>query len=211
MGKTPPLYLILTGSVALLLLALTLHPRSPVSIPNAIRTPQQISYLGKSPPPFAFDETRYPPPPSPFQEKPHHEPTFDFEISPTKEPGMSVPNSVHFIWMPSGPPVEDEEVIQKSEFLPYSAYLSIRSALLILKPDRLLPHGPWFEKLKPNLTLNNVPSPVRVYDHTLMNPANRADVLRILALQKLGGIYLDLDMYMYVPSIQLLKIQNKTI
>lgn len=50
----------------------------------------------------------------------------------------------------------------------------------------------------PFLTLNQVPSPTRVYDHTLEKAAHRADVLRILALQKLGGIYLDLDMFMWV-------------
>ena len=69
----------------------------------------------------------------------------------------------------------------------------------------IMPYGPWFEALRPHLTLNQVPTPTRVYDHTLEQPAHRADVLRILALRALGGIYLDLDMYMYVWHLGLLR------
>lgn len=59
-----------------------------------------------------------------------------------------------------------------------------------------LPTGPWFEALKPHLTLNQVPTPTRVYDQWLELSAHRADIMRIMALKALGGIYLDLDIYM---------------
>ena len=88
---------------------------------------------------FLFTEDRYPPPPQPFQEHPDHEPHFDFAVTPPKEPGMVVPNVVHFIW-PSRAPASDEEANMglkgEEEFLPYSVYLSIRSALLVLKPEK---------------------------------------------------------------------------
>ena len=50
-----------------------------------------------------------------------------------------MPNVVHFVW-PSRAGSEDTEANLgggESEEMPYSAYLSVRSAMLILKPERI--------------------------------------------------------------------------
>lgn len=91
---------------------------------------------------FLFDESRYPPPSAPFEQKPEQEPFFNFDVSPVKEEGMMVPNAVHYIWM-SRASVKEVEASREAgqplpgSVFPYYAYLSVRSALLVLKPHRL--------------------------------------------------------------------------
>lgn len=120
----------------------SVHLYHPVPLPS-LALP--YSGMGRRPAPlmmssFVFDESRYPPPPHPFQEHPEQEPSFDFDVSPVKEKGMVVPDAVHYVW-PSRAPAEDVEANMgrggEVEELPYSVYLSIRSALEVLKPHRL--------------------------------------------------------------------------
>jgi hypothetical protein len=47
----------------------------------------------------------------------------------------------------------------------------------------------------PDVTLNKVIAPTKIWNKPITLPAHKSDVIRIFALQKLGGIYLDLDVF----------------
>jgi len=59
----------------------------------------------------------------------------------------------------------------------------------------ILPTGPWFNLLRPHLTLHQVTPPSKVWDHELKLAAHKSDIIRIYALKALGGIYLDFDVF----------------
>jgi hypothetical protein len=78
-------------------------------------------------------------------------------------------------------------------------YLAIRSALEVNQPSRICfhycyePSGYWWEKIKPELTLNRITLPERIFGNRLHHFAHKADVLRLEVLREQGGIYLDSD------------------
>ncbi|EAL20418.1 hypothetical protein CNBE3390 [Cryptococcus deneoformans B-3501A] len=118
-----------------------------------------------------------------------------------KKKGMLVPDAVHYVYglkpVPQG---------QHGEELPYYAYLAMRSALINLKPKAIyfhyehLPTGPWWDLIRPHLTLIKTQVPESIYGRPLKHFAHKADVLRLLAMKYSGGIYLDIDIYVYVVS-----------
>lgn len=57
------------------------------------------------------------------------------------------------------------------------------------------PTGPWFELLRPHLTLIDARVPTRIFGNELKHFAHRSDVIRLDALLATGGIYLDIDTY----------------
>lgn len=87
---------------------------------------------------------------------------------------------------------------QREDF-PYYAYLAIKSALALNPTFRAIVHfcheptGEWWEEAKKFCEVNQLPDfhyfgPARLYHY-----AHKADIVRLLALQIVGGIYLDLD------------------
>lgn len=91
-----------------------------------------------------------------------------------------------------------------------SHYIAIKSAITINKPDEVLfhyahePAGYWWEKAKPLLSLHKVDAPEQFMGQPLYHVAHKADVVRLLALQEKGGIYLDLDTICVKPLHELL-------
>lgn len=81
----------------------------------------------------------------------------------------------------------------------YVHYISITSARLVLKPDRINvfyafePSGYWWKKILPFITPIKIDPKEEVWGHKLNHYAHRADVLRLEILYERGGIYLDLD------------------
>ncbi|MBK7432839.1 MAG: hypothetical protein IPI66_02395 [Chitinophagaceae bacterium] len=114
-----------------------------------------------------------------------------------------IPNTFHFIFG------------LKPDFggIPFSLvhYLSIRSAIELNKPDKVLfhftyePSGEWWEKIRPSLTLNKIHSPEQVFGRPLVHVAHKADVVRLQALRQYGGVYLDLDTICIRPFQDLLQ------
>ncbi len=78
-------------------------------------------------------------------------------------------------------------------------YLAIRSAAVLNDPVDILfhyqyePRGEWWERIKPQLTLNKIVVPEKIFGNPLHHVAHKADVVRLQMLQDHGGIYLDLD------------------
>ncbi|KAJ5811350.1 hypothetical protein N7474_007651 [Penicillium riverlandense] len=101
----------------------------------------------------------------------------------------AIPKVVHVIWL--------------NPELTFINYLTVRSALISIMPDRLLFHyttlnetNEWFRKLHGNITLvrhdlaQEYPRQIREN----WNIAHVADALRLDIIQQSGGIYFDMDM-----------------
>jgi hypothetical protein len=89
-------------------------------------------------------------------------------------------------------------------------YLAVRSALEINRPERICFHylhesrGPWWELAKRIVTASRVEPPTRIFGRPLWHYAHQCDVLRLLILQRHGGIYLDIDTLCVRPFTDLL-------
>ena len=114
-----------------------------------------------------------------------------------------IPNYVHYIF----------GLKKQTEDFSFLFYLSIYSNILINKPDIIyfhyhyIPKGYWWNKIKDYLTLNFVP----FIDFKLKNNikiehyAHKSDYLRLLILEKYGGIYFDIDSFSIKNYSDLLK------
>ena len=100
-----------------------------------------------------------------------------------------IPNIIHFVY-------GFKEQIE--EFDLYK-YLAIKSAYDINKPDKIYfhyfyePHGYWWNKIKPYLTLELINPPTEIYGNNIYHYAHKADIVRLQKLIEYGGIYLDID------------------
>jgi hypothetical protein len=90
-------------------------------------------------------------------------------------------------------------------------YLALRSALEINQPERIYFHyqhesrGRWWEMAKRMVVLNRVEPPTQIFGRPLWHYAHQCDVLRLLMLQRHGGIYLDIDTLCVRPFTALLR------
>ena len=64
-----------------------------------------------------------------------------------------------------------------------------------------LPTGPWWDLLAPSLTLIETSPPETYLGRPITKFAHKADVLRLLAMKHSGGIYLDIDVYVWVTRV----------
>ncbi|KAI9322299.1 hypothetical protein BX666DRAFT_1829521, partial [Dichotomocladium elegans] len=67
-----------------------------------------------------------------------------------------------------------------------------------------LPVGEMFERVKPMVTLRQVPLVNEIFGRPVSHFAHRADVVRLEALLEFGGIYFDLDLFALKPIDHLL-------
>jgi hypothetical protein len=101
-----------------------------------------------------------------------------------------IPNIVHFIYISHHPHTED---------FCYLFFLGILSAKKVNQPEAIYfyynfePIGPWWEAIKPLLTLVKVDPPKEIDGIPIYLLPHQSDVLRLEILIELGGIYLDLD------------------
>lgn len=92
-------------------------------------------------------------------------------------------------------------------------YLSVRSAFEVLKPDSMIlhcahePEGDWWELAKPMLQVHRVTPVAGIYGFPAAHPAHRADIVRLAALQAMGGIYLDTDVLVVRPFDSLMNAE----
>ncbi len=101
----------------------------------------------------------------------------------------TVPNIFHFVWGLSG----------VDELFPYYAYLAVASALFYNPGSKAIfhvvrePSGPFWDRIKSKVALNKIDD-FRYFGIARINHyAHKADVVRLLALQIIGGTYLDCD------------------
>lgn len=102
-----------------------------------------------------------------------------------------VPNVLHFIFGLS-------ENFGGKPFS-FSHYMAIRSAIIVNKPDDVIfhyqyePSGEYWDMIRGQMTLNKVEAPSEIHGNKLFHVAHKADIIRLQALYKTGGIYLDVD------------------
>lgn len=102
----------------------------------------------------------------------------------------SIPQVVHFVYS-----------LRKNAQFGWGQYVAIRSALAVHRPARALfhhlwePSGPWWDLVQPSLTMvRHAPERVEHGEgRCLSHHAHRADWLRLQALVRDGGLYLDMD------------------
>lgn len=89
--------------------------------------------------------------------------------------------------------------LKQNEPMHYFHWALIAKMINTIKPDRVLfhytyePYGDYWEKLKRHVHLVKVP-PFEYYGVArLRHYAHKADVVRLLALYEMGGLYLDID------------------
>ena len=100
-----------------------------------------------------------------------------------------IPNIIHFIY---------GFKLQTNEFELYK-YLAIKSAINVNNPIKTYfyykykPYGPYWDKIKNELTLVHMNPPTEIFGNPLTHYAHQADVIRLQKLSEIGGIYLDID------------------
>lgn len=72
--------------------------------------------------------------------------------------------------------------------------------MLMCRHYDILPTGPWWEALEPQILKNQVVAPRSVWDSDIALAAHKSDIIRLYALNVMGGVYLDLDVFVYVPT-----------
>lgn len=114
-----------------------------------------------------------------------------------------IPNIIHFVFGLSpdfgGKPFS------------FVHFLAVKAAYECNRPERIFfhycyePDGEWWHKARPYLTLEKVNPPDTIFGNPLLHYAHKADVIRLEALLKHGGIYLDLDVVCIRSFAPLLK------
>jgi mannosyltransferase OCH1-like enzyme len=106
-----------------------------------------------------------------------------------KNLNKKIPNIIHFVY----------GFKEQTEEFDLYKYLAIKSAYDINKPDKIYfyyfhePHGYWWNKIKPYLTLEYINPPTEIYGNNIYHYAHKADIIRLQKLIEHGGIYLDID------------------
>lgn len=114
-----------------------------------------------------------------------------------------VPSIVHFSFGMSGEP-ESFGLIQ---------YLSVASALHVLKPQHAYLHclkapvGLYWDLVKHHVEVNRARNVTMIFGNPVTHYAHKADIIRLEALMRYGGIYLDLDVFVLRPFADLLRYE----
>jgi hypothetical protein len=102
-----------------------------------------------------------------------------------------VPNILHFIFFTN----------KKFGAKPFSFshFMAIRSAILINDPKDVMfhyedePAGIYWDMIKGYLSLNKVKAPESIHGNKIYYVTHQSDIIRLQALYKYGGIYMDTD------------------
>jgi Glycosyltransferase sugar-binding region containing DXD motif len=79
----------------------------------------------------------------------------------------------------------------------------VRSAVERLRPTQTFfyceyePNGPWWQLTRPMVTVEKIKAPREIFGNPLLHVAHRADVVRLEKLLSVGGIYLDVDVFVH--------------
>ncbi len=98
---------------------------------------------------------------------------------------------------------------QKEDFL-FVYYIAVLSCKVINNPDKIYfyyhyePQGHWWEKTKELCETVKVPIPTHIGAKEIKKIAHKSDILRLVKLKELGGVYLDIDTICVRPYTDLL-------
>lgn len=115
----------------------------------------------------------------------------------------SIPNVFHFVF----------GLREQAEPFHLMHYLCLASCIAVNRPDEVHfhyhhePHGPWWERIKPQLRLRRIDPEPFVEKYRYADPAvaafryaHQADFARLRILHEEGGIYADIDTLFLRPS-----------
>jgi len=94
-----------------------------------------------------------------------------------------------------------------------SHFVCVSSSLKQIRPDKVRfyceyePSGPWWDLTKPLVEVVRIAAPRSIFGNPVDHPAHRADIVRLQALIREGGIYLDTDVYVHRSFDSLLNEQ----
>ncbi|XP_060069898.1 uncharacterized protein LOC132549930 [Ylistrum balloti] len=117
----------------------------------------------------------------------------------TRLPGV-IPKIIHLVWF-------------NRKTMDFMMYLSLRSALTFLKPDKVYIHGDkllegeYMEKFKrdPRIIMVNREVPRYVFGKDVLYTQHKSDIIRADVLLKYGGIYMDWDVLWLRPIDDLIQ------
>ena len=117
-----------------------------------------------------------------------------------------IPKYVHLVWY------------HRKE-MTFMMYLSVRSALVILNPEKVFIHGDkelkgdYFDKIKrdPRVVQIYREIPKHIYGHSVLFTQHRSDIIRADVLLKYGGIYMDWDVLWLKPIDALIETRYDAI
>ena len=104
---------------------------------------------------------------------------------------MQIPKIIHFVYG-----LKQDFGGKPFSFIHWAA---IKSAIKLNPGYRFifwysfLPGNHYFEDIKSSLELKKINPPVQIYGNELCHVAHQADIVRLRALNEIGGIYLDID------------------
>lgn len=110
-----------------------------------------------------------------------------------------IPNIAHFVWFDQ----------QKKDF-PFVYYVAVLSCKVVNNPDKIYmyyhdePRGQWWKKTKELCEPVFVEVPTYIGSKELKKIAHKSDILRMMKLKEIGGIYLDMDTICVKPYAHLL-------
>ena len=114
-----------------------------------------------------------------------------------KLPGK-IPKIVHLVWY-------------REKEMDFMMYLSLRSVMTILRPDKVfihgdnLLHGKYFDKFKKDPRVHCIyrEVPGTIFGHKVLYTQHKSDIIRADVLLKYGGIYMDSVSYTHLtlPTI----------
>lgn len=118
-----------------------------------------------------------------------------FQFRPRQQQHSRIPSIVHFSFGMADGDVSFG-LIQ---------YLSLISALHVLGPQRVLVHydqrpsGIYWDMLKDHVQLEKARKVTSIFGNPVSHYAHKADIIRLEALLKYGGVYLDMDVFVLRP------------
>ncbi|KAI8925087.1 hypothetical protein BC831DRAFT_512775 [Entophlyctis helioformis] len=105
-----------------------------------------------------------------------------------------VPNIIHFI-----------HGLKPDPKFTLLHYIAIKSAFMVHKPEAIYfyhvykPTGKWWDRSQKYITLVQVQPVESVFGNKLVEAAHMADIVRMQAILKYGGIYMDMDVISFHP------------
>ena len=111
-----------------------------------------------------------------------------------------IPNIVHFNY----------GLVEQNEDFLFVYYVAVLSCKVVNNPDKIYmyyhyePKGHWWKKTKELCEPVFVEVPTRIGSKELKKTAHKSDVLRMMKLKEIGGVYLDMDTICVKPYANLL-------
>jgi len=161
----------------------------PVIVDSQARMAKQVSEMTKQLPPLNRPKAK-------MLENAHPK-----IVSTNKPSDGLIPNIIHFVY----------GFKEQTEEFELFKYIAIKSAIDLNKPEKVYfyykyePFGPWWNKIKPFLTLEYVEPPNEIFGNKLTHFAHKSDVVRLRSINERGGIYLDIDTICLRPLTEFLK------